>query len=406
MRRSPETQVLGSVMTLGKRLRKSAGRLVGRLPGGSHLRRIITADGPSVVGLERLPELVANEYEVFPQQELEFRHPQATPVPVYFHQDVRRIVVLQDVLVWPETSLVLTGQGELIEESAFSSYRARRLFDEGKRLSRKPRRIPGPCAVIEQGTMDNHYHWLIDILPRLYALHHPEMEALGEVTLLLTERMDEGRRQIIDRLVPANVRIESVLSETTVQADRYIHLPYLSGEWAGYLPEEYLSFFRERVAGSEFGSKRGSLTSKRRLLVSRADAQVRRLVDESDVSALLSKLGFEVYVPGRHTFEEQAEAFRNAELIVGMHGAGLTNMLFASDAKVVEILPSNYPGLNHFRLLAAALGHEYVNLACGKIFRPDELQVPWRLRYGESIHNADVRVDPPRVLEALRKLGV
>jgi capsular polysaccharide biosynthesis protein len=50
-------------------------------------------------------------------------------------------------------------------------------------------------------------------------------------------------------------------------------------------------------------------------------------------------------------------------LVVGAHGAGLTNLLFARGAGVVELHPTRsiYP---HYYLLCGALGHSYRYL-CG-----------------------------------------
>jgi hypothetical protein len=369
-----------------------------------HWSRRLTG-GPDAVALNHCVGIIEGQSEVFPEEDLEFRHPLATPVPVHFRQRRRNIMVFRDVDVWPESSLVLTRSGNVVRESALSNYRVRRLIEEGRERRRKRISIEGPCTVIEQGSMDNHYHWHIDILPRLYSLHHPSLLSLSTITLLITDRVGEERFQTVERLIPPQVRVERVPSTSVVRTDRFIHLPYLSDDWAGYLPREYLEFFREKMNVCS-DAENGGVGPRRRLFVSRADADVRRLLNEEEVTRQLARLGFEVYVPGHHTLGEQIDAFSDAEVIVGMHGAGLTNMLYSNNAKVLEIRPSNYPGLNHFRLLAAALGHEYANLDFGTIFHPYELQVPWRLKHSREVHNANVRADPKAVLETLHRMGV
>jgi capsular polysaccharide biosynthesis protein len=51
--------------------------------------------------------------------------------------------------------------------------------------------------------------------------------------------------------------------------------------------------------------------------------------------------------------------FRDADVIAGPRGAGLTNMLFATDAAVLEITSARPgPGVRYLSL-AWSMGHEY-----------------------------------------------
>ncbi len=65
------------------------------------------------------------------------------------------------------------------------------------------------------------------------------------------------------------------------------------------------------------------------------------------------------------TFEEQVNLMRHVKWIVAPHGAGLTNMLFADQATVLEFLyESPHPVL--YRNLAFFLGHNYADLTVEK----------------------------------------
>jgi tetratricopeptide (TPR) repeat protein len=100
----------------------------------------------------------------------------------------------------------------------------------------------------------------------------------------------------------------------------------------------------------------------RRLLVSRADAEYRRLVNEDEIAALLTPFGFEVIVPGRLPFAEQIAAFRDATHVVAPHGAGLTNILFcAPGTHVLEAFHPHY-GSWAYAMLADALDLDYAPL--------------------------------------------
>jgi capsular polysaccharide biosynthesis protein len=61
------------------------------------------------------------------------------------------------------------------------------------------------------------------------------------------------------------------------------------------------------------------------------------------------------------SFKEQMVLFRDAELIIGPHGAGLTNMVWSTDTKVIEIFGSIFKPL--YGVLADQIGHEYTYIS-------------------------------------------
>jgi capsular polysaccharide biosynthesis protein len=67
----------------------------------------------------------------------------------------------------------------------------------------------------------------------------------------------------------------------------------------------------------------------------------RRVVNEEQVLALLSERGFTALDPGALSVAEQIRACATASVIVGAHGAGLANIMFAGPgAAVVELFPA------------------------------------------------------------------
>ncbi|MDA0902681.1 MAG: glycosyltransferase family 61 protein, partial [Proteobacteria bacterium] len=56
------------------------------------------------------------------------------------------------------------------------------------------------------------------------------------------------------------------------------------------------------------------------------------------------------------SFRDQVKLFANSKIIFGAHGAGFTNILFASpDAVLIEVFPNNYYDGN-YKLLTHSLG--------------------------------------------------
>src|SRR5262249_33691278 len=73
----------------------------------------------------------------------------------------------------------------------------------------------------------------------------------------------------------------------------------------------------------------------RKLYVARTDAPIRQMRNEPALIEQVRKRGYEVVTPGSLSFAEQVQLFRGARLIVGPHGAGLTNIVFCEPGTIV-----------------------------------------------------------------------
>jgi capsular polysaccharide biosynthesis protein len=76
----------------------------------------------------------------------------------------------------------------------------------------------------------------------------------------------------------------------------------------------------------------------------------------------LAPLGFEPLCLETLPVREQLEAFAAAAVVVGVHGAGLTNLVACRPgATVLELLPGEGP-FNHYFLMASVLGLRHGHL--------------------------------------------
>ena len=124
----------------------------------------------------------------------------------------------------------------------------------------------------------------------------------------------------------------------------------------------------------------------KRLWVSRKNSGKRRISNEEVLLPLLNEHGFESVYSEDLSFVDQMELFSQASVIVGMHGAGLTNMLVAKPgATILEIRRRDDDSNNCYFALASAIGHEYWYLQADTLdstnpdsdvsVRPDELDL-------------------------------
>jgi hypothetical protein len=103
------------------------------------------------------------------------------------------------------------------------------------------------------------------------------------------------------------------------------------------------------------GRRRG----RERLFITRANAQRRRVVNEADVTACLHSHGFRAVDPGTLSFRQQVELFADAAVVVGPHGAGLTNAAFMAPGGAVVELTHTGRAVWTFHEVACASGHAY-----------------------------------------------
>jgi capsular polysaccharide biosynthesis protein len=95
------------------------------------------------------------------------------------------------------------------------------------------------------------------------------------------------------------------------------------------------------------------------IYVSRLDTTHRRIRNEDKARQFLESLGFVTLVPGFLPFATQVGLFSNAHVVVGAHGAGLTNLAFCIPGTIVlELIQSTYAN-TYFNRIAQLRGLQY-----------------------------------------------
>ena len=103
-----------------------------------------------------------------------------------------------------------------------------------------------------------------------------------------------------------------------------------------------------------------------RIYVSRQDSSQRVLLNENEVEAALTRLGFRIITLTGMPVENQIALFSRARCIVGPHGAGLTNVMFAPPgATVVEITNTTIRHMGDFRSIAFHMNQRHIEIVSG-----------------------------------------
>lgn len=261
-------------------------------------------------------------------------------------------LVLGGLSVWPAKPDWALNPDAPIEERVF------RVELEGM-----PAAVEEECLWLGGPSPANYYHWVIDTLPRLLALRACERLWPGRRLLVCPELTGYMRESLdllgvpTDKLLPVAgpTWLRSVYAVSNLSTYGHIHPVALAALRAAFLP---------LVADA---------APTRRILVLRGDAARRRLLNEGAVAAWADAHGFEAVSLTGMGFLDQIRLFRHARIVLGAHGAGLTNLVWAHPGRsaLIELAP-DAPSLNHFRRLAGRLRLPYWRVVAGRTPHPGD----------------------------------
>lgn len=251
--------------------------------------------------------------------------------------------------------VVISTDDRVFDEFSYCWGRAPRQLPIFHRLHLPPlKRKAGVYATILSpgSAAPNYFHWLVETLPRIAIL---EEAGIDNYLLIVPRGMAPWQTESLERLGFSQDRLAE-FGEEHWQVDSLL-VPSLLG-YSGMCRPWAATWLRRRLGVPE--RKKGT----RRLYVSRARAGHRRVSNEEEVLEVLTPLGFESVSMEGATLEEQISLFSEAAYIVGLHGAGLTNALFApSGTCVIEFMSPVPRYLNAcYYSLSSAVGHRYMYL--------------------------------------------
>lgn len=98
----------------------------------------------------------------------------------------------------------------------------------------------------------------------------------------------------------------------------------------------------------------------RKIYITRKNAKSRFVVNEAEILIVLQSQGYEIHSFETYTWIKQLKIMTETKCLIGLHGAGLTNMLFMSEgANVLEFRRKADDEFNCYYNLANTLKHSY-----------------------------------------------
>ncbi|MES2937392.1 MAG: glycosyltransferase family 61 protein [Pseudomonadota bacterium] len=188
------------------------------------------------------------------------------------------------------------------------------------------RRQRGTVATLTHPGQQVYFHWLFDVLPR-YAL----LEGAGvRVDAVYIEQSQPFQRESW-ALLGAHAPAIDASGAPRLHADTLL-VPSAPST-SGVMPPWVCAWLRARFAPAMRPNG-----GARRLYVSRQRAARGRVRNDGAVEAVLRRHGFATVHAETLSFAQQAALFAGAEAVVGPHGAGLSNLVFAPPGcRVLEL---------------------------------------------------------------------
>lgn len=103
------------------------------------------------------------------------------------------------------------------------------------------------------------------------------------------------------------------------------------------------------------------VTQYKRLFITRDKRRLRYIENMNELIPVLNKYQFSVVDADNLSLSDQASLFSNARYIAGIHGAGMTNIVFRKEQplRLLEIFPPGKMIPYHYFILATRYGFEY-----------------------------------------------
>ena len=191
----------------------------------------------------------------------------------------------------------------------------------------------------------NYYHWLLEDLPAVIRGRN----AVADLSIALPPAPPLF---VTDSLELLGVPFRIFPSVTRF---RRVVLPG-RGVDPGWPHRDDVQLLRD--FGMQLGMNTPADRSGRKIMVSRRYS-TRGLENEAEFESWLAERGFEVLYAERFSFAEQVNVFSQASVIVGPHGAGLSNLVFSSPSAALIEVGSPLRADPCFENLARVLGCPY-----------------------------------------------
>ena len=199
------------------------------------------------------------------------------------------------------------------------------------------------------GGNNNYWHWLVDVLPRI-GLCSKTINLRDIDYFLLPDNIKKFQKETLDLLdIEKNKRLSSekyrhIKAKNLIVTDHPVVVSGNATEDTHNIPAWIIYWLRKTFLSKKILNND---KNKSKIYIDRGesinDSQTKRLIsNEEEVKNYLLKNNFTIMKFHEIEFGKQVDIFNKADCVVGLHGAGLTNLVFCKPkTKVIEFRNTN-----------------------------------------------------------------
>lgn len=296
------------------------------------------------------------------------------PYPKAYTPDQAFICELKDCHLIGPDAIGLTNNGKFIQETASGEFpRASSLKPVKSTFYKKSLGLRARSSEISSESIvfpliseyHSYYHWMVEYLPKLRLLEYYQSNAKRKPTILIESDPREFVQDTLSVVGHSSMcyeewnNTECHVENLVVPIHRSHRFDYENPERSDYNPScQDLLWLRERARSNVVPD-----TSRDRniIYISRQNVpkeRGRKVINHDKLINIVHEFGGDEYILEEMTFEEQVKLFADSDMIIGPHGAGLVNMIFADNPTVVELFPETVLK-PHFYFIADIMGFDY-----------------------------------------------
>jgi len=242
---------------------------------------------------------------------------------------------------------------------------------------------------ITNSNSHNFFHWFLDVLQKLEFISQVQEDVVNSKLKIVIPN-GHSNNYSKKSLEAFNLNFYYQEKNEIIVSNESILLPDIAP--TGNYRKELVIKLSQRMKNHWINKKFDSKQHKR-IYISRKSSQKRKLKNENEIISILDKHNFIIVDFDKINFDEQLNYVLNSEIIVSVHGAGLTHMLWIKQkGKVLEIRAKDNCNDNCYFSLASDLGHDYFYINADKT-NPDK-----------SNHLSDLLIDTNHFSSQLLKM--
>ena len=180
----------------------------------------------------------------------------------------------------------------------------------------------------------NYFHWMTEALPSLVALYNVK-DKIDVPVLLVSSSIRHKHINETLQLLGYTVYYYDIHKSIKISNLHSIKIPVVGSYNEPFLLNMRNAFFQKLNLMEQ-------IRPFRKIYISRRKATRRKIVNQDDLSILLSNYDFETVFLEDYTIEHQIKLLYETRCVIAPHGAGLTNILFMQpETKVIELKAHN-----------------------------------------------------------------